>query len=265
MSEGDYFLKARKDFKEKHEFVARILSAVGRLNAEPSRLWANLLFFRLAMVGNSLLVLCIPGLRDREPTDGGGLDHSSVAALARNLLEAQVMFLYITDPKVSEHDWLLRRAVLELHDCTTRYRMLKDIGDGDSKEAQDFKSKITPLKNLIASSSAFRSLNAERQEKVLTGQELYVAGLRAVVKEAGWDVDHFNAMYSALSSYAHSSPASFYRSVLNPNEPDPGIAPDHRYVVCGLALEYTTEPLGWACERMFLLYPEVFLKGETKH
>jgi hypothetical protein len=119
------------------------------------------------MIGNSLLVLCIPELRDqkRGPTDGGVLDHGSIAALARNLLEAWVMFLYLTDPALAEDQWLLRRAVLELHDCTTRYRMLKDIGDGDSKEVQDFKSKIDPLKNLIRSNPAFRSLNADRQKK----------------------------------------------------------------------------------------------------
>jgi hypothetical protein len=60
-------------------------------------------------------------------------------------------------------------------------------------------------------------------------------------------------------------PQVFYRSVLKPDDPEPGIAPDHLYAVSGLALEYVTEPLGSACERMFLLYPEVFLKEETKH
>lgn len=265
MSEKDYFLEARKKFEEKHGFVTRIFGAVGGLQVEPRRAWANLLFFRLAMVGNSMLTLCLPELRHQQdrPTDMSVLDHSSIAALGRTLLEAWLMFAYMSEPTVSEEEWLLRRSVLELHDVAARYRVLKDIGD--LKEAQEYRDKMEALRKAIESSPVFKNLVSERQKKVLSGQELYLHGLRAVVKQAGWDVDHFNAMYAALSSHAHSAPISFYRSVLNPGEPAAGVAPDHQYVTSGLALEYATEPLGFACERMFHLYPEVFLTGQTKH
>jgi len=169
------------------------------------------------------------------------------------------MFVYVSEPAISGEDWLLRRAVLELHDSTTRYRISKDIGD--IKEAQDYLMEI--VKKIIVSDPVFQSLDTERQQKVLKGQELYINGRNAVVREAGWDVDHFNAMYAALSSHAHSAPVSFYRS--DPFEPSASIAPDYQYVTSGLALEYATEPLGFACERMFHLYPEIFLTGQTKH
>jgi hypothetical protein len=65
MSERAYFLKAHKEFEERHKFVVRIFGAVGRLNVESRRAWANLLLFRLAMLGNSLLTLCMPELRMR--------------------------------------------------------------------------------------------------------------------------------------------------------------------------------------------------------
>lgn len=265
--EKKYFLNAQKEFEEKFDFVPQIFRHVYNLNVEPRRMWANLLFYRLALIGNSLLFLCGPELSEDEryAPHLSLLDHSSIAALARNLLEALLMFLYITDLAASEEEWLLRRAVLELHDCTARYRMLKDLGDGDTDEAKEFRGKIDPLKSTISSNPNFQGLNADRQKRLLTGQELYVGGLRAAVKAAGLDVDHFNGMYAALSVHSHCAPASFYRSVHNPDEPVFATPPEYTYLASGVALEYATEPLGLACERMFQLYPEIFLKAKTKH
>lgn len=265
--ERNYFLKAEKEFEEKFDFVPRIFQHVYKLSVDPRRKWANLLFYRVTLIGNTLLFLCTPEVsEDRRPDQNLSLlDHSSIAAVARNLLEALLMFLYITEPAASDEEWALRRAVLELHDCTARYRMLKDLGDGESDEAKEFRGKIDPLKSTISSNSSFQLLSSDRQKKLLTGQELYVGGLRAAVKAAGFDVDHFNATYAALSVHTHCAPASFFRSINNPDEPVFATPPEYTYIVSGVALEYATDPLGLACERMFRLYPEIFLKTETKH
>jgi hypothetical protein len=267
MSERDYFLKARKEFEEKHEFIVRIFRGVGRQNVEPRRAWANLLFFRLCMVGNTLLTLCIPEILNRKggSTDISVLDHSSIATLARNLLETWMMFSYVSEPTISEEEWLRRRAVLELHDVTARYRVLKAIGDRQTKEAQLFRDKMSTLRKTIASDPIFQSLDTKSKDDIREGRSPFIYGRNAVVREAGWDVDHFTAMYAALSSHAHCGSASFYRAALHPDEPAPGIASDYQYMVSGLAFEYATEPLGFACERMFHLYPKIFLADETKH
>jgi hypothetical protein len=264
--ERDYFFESQKEFEEKFNFVPKILNHVYELNVEPRRTWANLLFFRLALMGNSLLSLCGPELsEDQRSASYPMLDHSSIAALARNLLESLVMFLYITEPTVSEEEWLLRRAVLELHDCTNRYRVLKDLGDGDSDEAKEFRSKIDPLKSTISSHPDFQSLDPDRKKKLLTGQQLYVGGIGAAARAAGLDGDLFNGMYANLSLHMHCAPASFYRSIDNPSEPMLATPSEYVYGVSAGALAYVTQPLGLACERMFQLYPEVFSKAQIKH
>jgi hypothetical protein len=132
-------------------------------------------------------------------------------------------------------------------------------------EAKTMRPKMTSLKGLIQAHPLFDVLDPDRKAKLLTGHELYVHGLRRVFKDAGWDGDHFYAMYNVLSTYAHGAPMSFRRDLSDPAEPAFGIAPDHEYRVAAVALEYATRPLGFACERMFETYPEAFLKGQAKH
>jgi hypothetical protein len=260
----DYFLKSHSEFEAKLEFVSQIFKFVGRQNDQPRRIWANTLFFRLLMVGNSVLILCNEERRHKSlggQSDMSVLDHSSIATLARNLLEASVMFAYVSDHAISENEWLLRREVLELHKATTDYLVSKNLGDIDAAEC---KEKMTSLKNAIASDGLFKSLKpTELQEQILRGQQQYIHGLRGAVKEAGWDVDEFNGIWAMLSSFAHSSPISF--PVGNSKDPLVGVAPELQYQLVGLALQYVTGWLGLACERMFCIFPETFLKFETKH
>ncbi len=102
-----------------------------------------------------------------------------------------------------------------------------------------------------------QTLKPDRQKKLRDGQELFVSGLRAAAKQAGWHADHFNAMYAALSMHSHCAPTSFYRAAADPTEPAPGISPDYQYLTSGLALEYVTEALWPACKQMFAIYSEL--------
>src|SRR5262245_57889656 len=112
--ERSSFFKSHDEFEKMYNFVPRLFKHTYKLTAEPRYLWANLLLYRIIMIGNSVLFLCVPEVRERERTEIGSslLDHSSIAALARNFLEGSVMFLYLTELGVAEEEWLLRRSVL---------------------------------------------------------------------------------------------------------------------------------------------------------
>jgi hypothetical protein len=152
MSETD-FRVSLAGFKRKHEFVGRVLNAiasnsVANQDVEARRGWTNLLCSRLWTIGHSLLSLCGSAPIDKSPGsfDTNALDHSSIAALARALLEAWVMFVYFSDPTISETEWILRKTILELYDQTTRYKILKYIGDRKSDQAQEFRDGMAKLK-----------------------------------------------------------------------------------------------------------------------
>jgi hypothetical protein len=263
-SERDYFLKAHNEFQQLHEWINRLFTAIGRENVEPRRARANLLFFRLGMVGNSLLTLCVSEMRhhESEPTNISVLDDSSIASLGRTLLETCVMFMYISEPAVSEDEWLLREAVLELHGLKARHRMAKHCGLLEA-EPVDLHEIMSTLEQTILANPILQRLDAERQKKVLAGGELYINGRRGAIKEAGFDVEHFEGMYVFLSNHAHAGPVSFHHT--GSTKMASGVAPDFQYRTSGLALEYGMGALDLACQRMFHLYPAIFLTRKTKH
>jgi hypothetical protein len=256
------FLEAYKSFSEKQKFVIEIFKFVNHRNETQRRSWANRLFFRLGMVSTSILKLCVPELENTE--EFSALDHTSNAALGRTLLEAWVMYMYLSDPTTPEEEWNLRRVILELHDSVARYRALKDMGD--KQGAKGFKPQMEQLKTIISSVPTFKKLDPKNQTAILAGNQLYINGLRDVVRSTGWDADQFYSVYNILSSHSHSHPFSFYREEGNPYEPVVGIVPSYQYLISGIALGECVVPLGLACERMmFQLYPEIFLKGMPNH
>jgi hypothetical protein len=163
MSERDEFLRALTTFDQKCNSLVRILQVIDNSDGEPRRRWANLLFYRLGVIGNSLRVLCSQeprGQTDKPSAVVCVFDPGSIATLARNLLEAQVLFLYATNPDISDAEWQLRRDILELHNCITRYKTSKDMNNGKSTHARDLMGKIIYLKRSIEISSFFRMINA---------------------------------------------------------------------------------------------------------
>jgi len=269
MEERTEFLRCRGAFEDKLTWLHKVANALPAPNS-PRKNWANLCFYRLIFTAISVLTLCdIELQRDSKimpvTSASGLLDHHSIGSLVRNLIEMSVLFHYITDLAVADQnpEWTLRRAVLELHDSATRWRVLKHTAD-DSEDASTFQRNIDPLKMEISANAVFATLPAERQEKLLSGSEIYVRGLRAAVRDSGADVEHFNAFYAILSAFGHGTPASFYRHQDEPKEPAAWHPAEYTYLTTGAALEYGVEWLDQCIQRVFLFYPETFLRRQTK-
>lgn len=267
MSERPDFVKAHKEVEEALNWVVQILPVIYAQKVGSRHAWTNLLFNRLFNIAHSMLTLSNDDISLKKSMSSKFcfVDHCSIAALSRTLLDTWLMFAYVSEIDLLEEEWLRRRAALELHHVTARYRMLKSIGDEKTEEAKEYKSKMPALRQVLTSDPIFQSLDIKIREDVIAGRSPYTIGRNEIVRRAGWDVDHFTGMFACLSSQTHSAPAGFYRSAINPDEPENRAVPDFQYLVAGLALDLAVKPLHFACERMFHLYPEVFLKGETKH
>ena len=70
------------------------------------------------------------------PEDAALLDHFSIATLARAVIDAALMVMYVSDPNLERDEWDLRRQVLFLHDLTNRKRFLTAVGRAGG--SQDF-------------------------------------------------------------------------------------------------------------------------------
>lgn len=134
-------------------------------------------------------------------------DHHAIMTLARMIVEAWTMLAYLEE-RISSDEWALRYAILKLHDTCTRIKLLRSVAGGtiDLREGRE------GLKAELLDMELFAALRADRQTRVLSGEEMYVTGMRSVATgAAGWREEEFMAVYAYLSAHAHSAPVSFMR------------------------------------------------------
>lgn len=257
----------REMFKQFRPILGRALTASANLSDGGISAYrlsqASWIFGSLCIQGMSLEKLTKDGLEE----GGITLDHRSIAVIARSMLETSLMTFYLSE-KMTEEEWWLRRLVLDLHDTITRYKMFKHFRDatqnpilkrGLAGEASDFRAGIDKERDRLRNNEEFKKLTDDRQKKILDGNEIYVSGLRAVVKLAGWNIDEFDGAYAYLSSYLHNAPVSFYRAE------DHGSTFDKtsgaQYSLVGFALERAGYALDSTTDRIKSSFPDQFKDG----
>jgi uncharacterized protein DUF5677 len=135
-------------------------------------------------------------------------DHHAINSIARMILESMTMYFYLRE-NVTEEEWSFRDLILRLHDTTSRVKLLRAW-----KKKSEYDDLTTEKDNLIRqieSHSAFSCIDADRQKRLLTGEEMFVQGMRKVAKRSGWREEVFISVYNYFSAHAHSTPASFFR------------------------------------------------------
>ena len=134
-------------------------------------------------------------------------DHHANKTQPRMIVETTTMLAYLSETVTAEV-WELRLAVLKIHDTATRIKLLRSFGG----ETGDLRTGLEELKSEVSEMVDFKSLQIERQKRVLTGEEMYVTGMRAVaIRVVGWNEEQFNAVYNYLSAHTHTAPVSFMR------------------------------------------------------
>ncbi len=178
--------------------------AAGRMPKKPI-VMASYVFTRMCVAADTLLHLLgrdIAALKDVT------LDHYSMGIIARNIVEAALMFHYLSEDGVSDEEWQLRGAILDLHDVVMKVRLSKSIGAVDSYKK--FKETMTKSREMLKANEVFKVIDPERQQKLLAGHKLYLNGIRSTLKLVGFDYGYFDGVYAYLPSQVHVAPTSFY-------------------------------------------------------
>lgn len=182
---------------------------IGKIHTGRQR--RSLAVFSKMIVHNLAMSAVIQKFFDNE--EAGLLDHFSLATLARASLDAALMTMYMSEPRLSLTQWDFRRQFLFLHDANNRSRFLKPLRKNGAEfgffenadEIRDgIRSKIAKLGTELLYSN-------EKIQEFHRGLHLFVGGTRGAAREAGWDVDEFEFNQSYLSAYVHSHPVSFMR------------------------------------------------------
>lgn len=145
------------------------------------------------------------------------LDHFSVAALARCIVDSGIMTLYLSEPSLTLPQWDLRRHILFLHDLTNRKRFLTSLvkAQGGGPKPPFFENYDEIKRGLLSViDSRCNELNIapERRDEFKKGQTVFLDGVRGAVREAGIDVNTFDFLHSYFSNHVHSHPVSLLRA-----------------------------------------------------
>jgi hypothetical protein len=166
--------------------------------------YASYMLYRICVAAGS--VTEIYSRHEREPRTT--LDHGSIAVICRTMIDASVMYWYLAE-QVSEEEWAFRLLVLKVHDTASRVRLFKAVGPD---EAINQRAILRSLKDDLAKNPLFIARNEEQQKALLSGQTIYVNGMRSLLPSMNIGKVHFDGLYNYLSAQVHLAPLSYFRS-----------------------------------------------------
>ncbi|WP_248929287.1 hypothetical protein [Paenibacillus hamazuiensis] len=135
------------------------------------------------------------------------LDSSSLASIARNIIEIHNVFQYVCERGISEEEFDLRYNVMELHQYNDLIRVLTKLGFPDDDEiivAHKLNSGFYSRRN-IEENSIFKSLDLKKQKAILQTKEAYLKErIKNKINPLTQEVE--SGIYNLLSNSLHSFP-----------------------------------------------------------
>ncbi len=185
-----------------------------RMGVEHTGRQNRALFVYAKLVTHSLSVLTICDNALKSTEGEGLLDHFSIGALTRVIVDTAIMTMYLSEPSLTKEEWDLRRKVLYLHDLVNRKRYL-DVGKRlhpQSTEPQFYKNYPTGklrLQKEIAQNCIFLGFSLDQSKELQNGQKVFLFGVRGAAKEAGFGVKFYDFVQVYLSNHVHAHPGSY--------------------------------------------------------
>lgn len=234
----DYFIEGSRAFGTATQSAVKVSES--RIGIFHTGRQNRVLFAFTKAITHALSIELIHGHATALRPEVGLLDHFSVGALTRTLIDSCIMTLYLSEPSLSVAEWDLRRHVLFLHDLMNRRRFLSAMRkhakqSAPANDEADFKQARTNIASVIRHRATELALPEDRTQELLKGQIVFLNGVRGAIREAKLDVDHFDFMHTYLSNQVHSHPVSYMRA--EEQRISFEIPSDFQFSFCGLCLE----------------------------
>ena len=194
-----------RDFKRQYiellKRAVRVSRGSGGIYVEGNQLaYASVLFTRICARAKSFKVL----LPDCKP--GEHWDFSSLATLARNLLEAYFWYFWLCEDEVDADERQARFILLYCHDYGTRGRLWPDADrDRHHDEVMEDLTKRFDENRFLLTYDDRRRKEALKGHKTPFTQD-------EVLDRIGVPKEEFRVLYRFFSQHTHSGPVSFFRS-----------------------------------------------------
>jgi hypothetical protein len=199
-SDHDFFAEALNDLSTTVNFALRVSEKLaGESTSKPVEM-ASMVHAKMCVNAFSAANLCWQEF----------FDHSGILSLCRMVLEGMTMYCYLTEVCTPE-ERDCRRLTMYLHDTCARIKLVRAFRKKD--EYADLSEGRRDLTERLKKDKFFQGLNEEQQKSLLSGEQIFVRGMRAAAtRAAGWNEERFVSIYNYLSAYTHSAPMSFLRT-----------------------------------------------------
>ncbi|MBK8058520.1 MAG: hypothetical protein IPK33_11845 [Gemmatimonadetes bacterium] len=167
------------------------------------------LYTRMTVAAVSLLRL-LPGNRLVEERWTPWWDWPTTAAVARNVIEAYLMFHYVAIEPISVDEDDLRRQVFWYHDNWEKRRLYQDWGASPEVLAE-FDEKLPRDRTVIEKNAAFALLTKDQQKRALSGHHAIYLTRTELRARLPFSSSEMPGLYRLLSANVHAAPFSFHR------------------------------------------------------
>lgn len=215
---------------------------------EAYKAWSTYIFMRIC-INAGIMIGNVPGSRWGK-RDYELWDLSLVAPYVRAIIEARLLFYYISKKPTSENEWRAKLNVMHMNDCIKRLELMADSeGGGEFYEEQ--REQITER---LINNEYFNTLDAGTRKRCLAGKAMMLQSRDEILNELGEDTKTFKIYFDFLSHYTHVLPMSYYRA--EPNGRGTGCFNEVDFGYIWLAMKAATEALCHCTDIMCELFPD---------
>jgi Family of unknown function (DUF5677) len=136
-------------------------------------------------------------------------DYASAAVILRTLIELRAAFHYLCVDECTGEEWNCRWNLLNLHDCSSRIRLLEAREGYEPHEVVGLQAQAEELQNRLRGNPHFQRLR--HQTRLLNGQAAYIYPIEEMMERAGLDKPTYRFLHILFSSHVHGLPMSYYR------------------------------------------------------
>ena len=133
-------------------------------------------------------------------------DLSSLASIARSIIDAYYVMYYISFETISSEEKEFRFLLFQYHSEKSRYKMLKLMNTTHS--LSEIEKDIEILYRKIESSKLFSSLEKTTKRNIKKGEKSRLLTNTELSKKSGINENYYNAVFKHLSNYIHTYPFS---------------------------------------------------------
>lgn len=206
---SDVYEAERDALDDLLDAVLKVSSQQGGREVAPRVTVGVLLYTRITVAAVSLLRL-LPGNRLITERWTEWWDWPTVAAVARNVIDAYLMFHYVAIEPISADEDALRRDVFWYHDNWEKRRLYQDWGAGP-EVLSAFDEKLPAARTSIGAHAASCQLTKDQLKRALSGEHAVYLTRRELRARLPFSSSELPGFYRLLSANVHAAPFSFHR------------------------------------------------------